>query len=324
MAETKSDPEIHPLLLRQLKRAGVDVASLAGDRSWTEVVRRISRTYYDHDDSRYLRERSLELSSREMQELNARLAEERKRLQGELEIARSMQVSILPRDVRADHYEVAGRMVPATEVGGDYFDVIPVKGGCWVGIGDVAGHGLRAAVIMTMVQSMTAALIRQNPGIAPRDVIIPLNQAVRDNVFRRLSVDNHVTFTLLHCRDDGRVTFAGAHEAILVHRAERAGCEEIPTPGTWLGPLEDIAPHTIEGSLQLGAGDLMVLYTDGVTEARNARKEQFGIAQLASCVSEHHANPIGVLGDQIIARVQEWARVQEDDVSVLLYRQLRV
>ena len=322
MSDESAAPPVHPLLVRQLRRAGIAEAELASDPRLAELVRRVSRTYVEHAEDRYLRERSLELSSREMQELNARLAAERKRLQGELDIARSLQTSILPRDVVADTYEVAGRMVPATEVGGDYYDVIPVNGGCWVAIGDVAGHGLRAAVIMTMIQSMTAALIRQNPTITPREVVIALNRAVRENVFQRLSVDNFVTLTVLHCRPDGQVRFAGAHEVILVHRAAARTCEEIETPGTWLGPMDDIAPFTVEGAFQLERGDLMVLYTDGVTEARNANHEPFGLTNLSSCIRETHAEPIATICERVIDDVRRWMRAEEDDVSLLVYRHL--
>jgi len=255
-----------------------------------------------------------------MQQLNAALAAERVRLQGELEVARNLQVSILPRDLETPTFEVAARMIPATEVGGDYYDVIPSKGATWIAMGDVAGHGLRAAVIATMVQSMTAALICQNPDITPREVMVALNQGVRENVFRRMGVRNHVTMTLFRCADDGSVVFAGAHEPILVHRAATNTCEEIETHGTWLGPMEDIAAVTEDHTLHLAPGDLMVLHTDGITEARSAAHALFGLERLTACIQDAHASPLGLLCDGILATVREWIRIEEDDLSILAYR----
>src|SRR4051812_16160549 len=125
MLEDPNSP-LHPLLLRQLKRLGIDGASeLSKDPRWSELLRHVGRTYREQEQGRYLLERSLELSSQEMNVLNARLAAERERLEGELEIARHLQTSMLPRDVHTSSYQAVGRMVPATEVGGDYYDMIP-------------------------------------------------------------------------------------------------------------------------------------------------------------------------------------------------------
>lgn len=314
--------DVHPLLARLLRRCGIEAADLENDPRLQELVRRISRTYVENDEDRYLRERSLDVSSREMQELNAALARERKRLQGEVEVATHLQTSILPRDRATPSYEVAARMVPATEVGGDYYDVIPVAGGCWIGIGDVAGHGLRAAVITTMVQSMTAALIGQRPQGSPRDVVVALNRGIRENVFRRMGFDNHVTMTLFHVMHDGTVTYAGAHEPILVlrNKADPPRCEEIETVGTWLGPMDDIAAATEDRHFHLANGDVLLLHTDGITEARNPQREHFGLARLESRALELRTAPVGALCDGLLATVREWPGASNDDLTILAYR----
>jgi serine phosphatase RsbU (regulator of sigma subunit) len=313
--------DIHPLLLRLLRRCGLDPGEVTADPRWAELAKRVSRTFTENDEDRYLRERSLDISSREMQDLNVALAEERKRLQSELLVAQSLQTSILPRDLVTPSFEVAARMVPATEVGGDYYDVIPSDGACWIGMGDVAGHGLRAAVIMTMVQSMTAALVRHVPGIAPREVMTTLNRGVRENVFTRMHFDNHVTMTLFRCADDGKVTYAGAHEPILVVRADTGEAEEFDTPGTWLGPLDDIADATTDSELILRPGDLLVAHTDGVTEARDASRKQFGFERMKERVLELRGEPVGAICDAVIADVRAWQATADDDVTVLAYRQ---
>jgi serine phosphatase RsbU (regulator of sigma subunit) len=310
----------HPLLLRQMKRAGIGHPSVQDDPRWLHLLREVNASYRDQDDDRYLVERSLELSSRELTELNARLREERKRLERELEVASRLQTSILPPQLSFGGYETAARMVPATEVGGDYYDIIPQDDGCWIGMGDVAGHGLRAAVVMTMVQSMVSVLTRDAPNASPRDVIVALNRAVHENVFCRLRTNDHVTFCLMRCRANGEITFAGAHEVVLVYRAKSGRCERIETPGTWLGPASDIAPFTDNHSLSLGRGDMMVLYTDGVIEAKAANREEFGLDRLATLIEESQAETVGTICDRVVSTVQQWMPVQDDDLTLLLHR----
>jgi sigma-B regulation protein RsbU (phosphoserine phosphatase) len=284
-------------------------------------VREINASYQDNDDTRYLLERSLELSSVEMTALNARLNAERRRLEQELEVAMHLQTSILPGNVSPGGCEIAARMVPATEVGGDYYDIIPNDDGCWIAIGDVAGHGLRAAVVMTMVQSMVSVITRDGTtDVSPRDVVIAINRAIHENVFCRLGTNDHVTFSVMRCHADGGVTFAGAHEPILVFRKRTGACEEIGTPGTWLGPVRDVAPFTANHALSLDPGDIMVLYTDGIIEAMDASRREFGLDRLAEVVVANHAAPVDAICERVIEDVRRWMSIQQDDMTLLLCR----
>ena len=122
-------------------------------------------------------------------------------------------------------------MHAATEVGGDYYDVVPVDDGCWLGIGDVAGHGLGTGLVMLMMQSGIGALARKMPDAAPRDLLLALNTMLVENVRERLGQHEHATLTLIRYRRDGSLTFAGAHEEMLVRRAATGRCERIETPG---------------------------------------------------------------------------------------------
>ena len=209
-----------------------------------------------------------------------------------MEIATRIQTSILPRDVTVPRLEIAATMRTATEVGGDYYDVIPVADGCWMGIGDVAGHGLGTGLVMLMMQSGIGVLARKMPDASPRELLLALNAMLVDNVRMRLGQREHATLTLLRYRQDGRLTFAGAHEEILIRRAATGRCERLETPGAWVGAKRDIEAGTVESSAQLQPGDLLVLYTDGLIEAmgRDGR-ERFGTDRLAALVEEHGASP---------------------------------
>jgi len=112
---------------------------------------------------------------------NRRQLADKERLARELEIAVRIQTSILPRDVTVPGLEIAAAMNTATEVGGDYYDVVPVDDGCWIGIGDVSGHGLTSGLIMLMIQSAMAGLGRQAPNAAPRQILSLINALTFSN-----------------------------------------------------------------------------------------------------------------------------------------------
>lgn len=244
---------------------------------------------------------------------------EKKRLERELEIASRIQTSILPKAYDVSGLEIAARMIPASEVGGDYYDVFATDKGCWVGIGDVAGHGLSAGLGMLMVQSVISALVRQAPQAAPSDHVLILNHVIYDNIRIRLGQDEHITLTLLRY-EDGVFTFAGAHEEILVARAAGGPCEHIQTPGPWIGGMRDVSRSTRDSKLELHPGDVMVLYTDGITEARNAKNVQFGDEGLTRVIEEHRHESAAVIRDRIIEATQAWQHEQDDDISVVVIR----
>jgi sigma-B regulation protein RsbU (phosphoserine phosphatase) len=244
----------------------------------------------------------------------------KERLEKEMEISSRIQTSILPRKVEVPGLEVAARMIPATEVGGDYYDVFPAPGGCFIGVGDVAGHGLTSGLIMLMVQSVIAGLGRKDPDAPPREIVRVLNAVLFDNIRHRLGNDEHVTFSLLRYRRDGRVVFAGAHEEIVICRAATGKCELVSTPGPWLGAMADVGQVTEDSELLLSDGDVMVLYTDGVTETMDKGGEQFGIERLMAAVEGRRTEPVEKIRDAILDQVAQFGAQQDDDVTLLIVR----
>jgi serine phosphatase RsbU (regulator of sigma subunit) len=242
------------------------------------------------------------------------------RLQKEMEIAARIQTSILPREVDLPNMEVAARMIPATEVGGDYYDLVSVDGVSWVAIGDVAGHGLTAGLVMLQAQSAIGALIRQNPSSMPRDILNQANSLLYENLRTRLDQDEFMTMSLLCHHGDDRVVFAGAHEEFILCRASNGQCERLPTTGTWLGVKRDVAAFMQETEVRLQQGDLLILYTDGITEARNGAREQFGPDRLAREVEQVRDQPVDQIRDHLFATVGRWMSKQEDDMTLLVLR----
>lgn len=243
----------------------------------------------------------------------------RERLEKELELARQIQVGILPRHLAAEGLELSAMMTTATEVGGDYYDVLPVQGGCWIGIGDVSGHGVTSGLIMLMVQSVIAGIVAKDPEASPREVVTILNRVLFENIRHRLIKDDFVTLSLLRV-SSRRIVFAGAHEQFLVCRGKTGIAERIATPGTWLGVVPEIGKFTTETTIDLEPNDLVALYTDGITEARNTKGEQYGIERLGAALESFHGQPIEVVRDGVLDEVARWTSKVDDDATLVLLR----
>jgi sigma-B regulation protein RsbU (phosphoserine phosphatase) len=238
----------------------------------------------------------------------------------ENDIAARVQASILPGEVEIEGLGISAGMLPAEVVGGDYYDIIAVQDGCWIGIGDVAGHGLTAGVIMLMIQSAVQSLVRLSPQGNPRDLLCALNGALYENIRRRMKRDEHVTFCLARYAADGTLIFAGAHENILVCRADGGEFESIPADGAWLGAMKDVRHVTSQTTFQLRPGDLMVLFTDGVIEARNDAGQEFGFDRLRQQVMDSRDRLPREIRKIIMDAVLAWSPRPDDDVTLVVVR----
>jgi serine phosphatase RsbU (regulator of sigma subunit) len=243
-------------------------------------------------------------------------------LASELALAARMQQSLLPPTPRVAGLEIAGAMSAATQVGGDYYDVLPARDGAWIAIGDVSGHGFNTGVVTLLAQSAISSVTRSRPDARPSEILGIVNFVLHDLVRVRLGLRDHMTLTLLRYRNDGTVEFAGAHQEIIV-RATDGTLRTIETPGPWLGIVPDIGPHLVDGRFQLAAGETIVLFTDGVVEARLAAGDMFGIDRLLAAMTElpHDAAPQAVR-DAVLARVQATTPRLDDDATVLAIRRL--
>lgn len=250
--------------------------------------------------------------------LRERLAQQQ--FLGELAIAKRIQTALVPTEYGVAGLDIAAGMTAADQVGGDYYDVHVVNDGAFIAMGDVTGHGLLAGLIMVMMQSAVTALVGAGPEVSVKKVVCGCNDVLRHNIRERLGTDEHATFTILRYFTDGRVCYAGAHEDLILLRAGAERCQLIETTGMWLGIVEDIASLTDERELRLEPSDLLVLYTDGLTEARNATEEQFGIERVCRLIERHAAESVARIYEVLLAEVQSWAPVQQDDITLCVLR----
>lgn len=258
-----------------------------------------------------------DVSAREL--LRQKQEEERERLTAELEIARRIQTSLLPSTLAVPGLEIAARMETFSEVGGDYYDVIPVEGGAWLGIGDVSGHGLTAGLSMLMLQSAVGATVRSRPSAPPSEILAHVNRVLLDNVRNRLGRDDYATFSLVRYYGDGRAVVAGAHEDLVVLREATGDIERFSPAGTWLG-LSDDPPAKQDLPFRLDRGDVMLLLTDGAPEARDESGRMLEMDRICDTLRELAGRPADVICSGLWERVDTWAHERADDVTLVVAR----
>jgi len=255
-------------------------------------------------------------------EIRARDAEIQERHRQEMALARTIQTSVLPRTFEFPGFDISAVMMPAEEVGGDFYEFRPVPdamgGGAWIGVGDVTGHGVTSGLIMMMAQSMFTMLCEQANGhVTPARFVSLLNRAMYYNLRSRLAQDRFMTLVVAKIDRDGKMVFAGAHTDLLIYRAATRSVERIPTDGLWLGITDDIAGVTADSTVILARGDVALFHTDGVTEARNAAGECYDVDRLTNQLRDLHGAAASDIVTRIAHAAWSWAGTPKDDVSLL-------
>jgi len=249
---------------------------------------------------------------------NARLVErerERQRLEQELSIARSIQQALLPQGLNDfPHLAVTGVHYPCHEVGGDYFDVVPVGDDrTAILIADVSGKGLGAALVTTMLQG---ALSGMSTGADPVKVFSQINRLL----CRHSEVGRYATMFLGHISSDGMFEYikAGHPSPLLLRQGE---VTEVYTEGSFPVGLIPEAEYACE-RMQLEPEDTLILFSDGVTEAENSNHELFEVTGLSQVLAGQKDVPVDALQKSVLNSVREFTRgaSQSDDITLLVVR----
>lgn len=214
---------------------------------------------------------------------------EKKRLEEELKIASDIQISLLPRRLpQLNDIEVHGFQVAAHEVGGDYYDFIEIEGGhLGICIGDVAGKGMPAGLVMVMVRSYLRMLINEAIVFGNRkrskDSLAYVLRMVNKELYRDIGADlRFITLTIIIWdAQDQQLRYIGAgHERFLIHRVKTQQVENHKPGGVVLGLIPDIDQHIHEQEIPFLPGDTLFLFTDGITEARSPDGNMYGFERL--------------------------------------------
>ncbi|MDM8523166.1 SpoIIE family protein phosphatase [Desulfococcaceae bacterium HSG8] len=255
-----------------------------------------------------------------LEEKVVQLREARDALWGEMELARKIQTCLLPTSVEEIHpdFEISAVMLTADEVGGDFYEITPDRSGnLWIAIGDVSGHGVTPGLIMMMAQTVHAT-VTTNLECEARNVVVKINEILYKNVHERLKETHFMTFNALKYMGRGKFEHAGAHLRIIVWRRESRQCELIRTKGVYLNFISDISKPTKNSYFELGEGDIMVLYTDGLTEAENPEGEMLDIDGFINIVEKHSHQEPEAMKENIIADVLRWCDDKRDDDMTLV------
>jgi sigma-B regulation protein RsbU (phosphoserine phosphatase) len=213
-------------------------------------------------------------------------------------------------------------MEPASEVGGDYYDVLQCGSRIKIGIGDVTGHGLESGVLMLMVQAIARALL-ENGETDPQRFLAVLNRVLIKNLTRSGS-QNNLTLAFLDVAEDG-LTLTGQHEEVIVVRADgRLDRLDTIDLGFPVGLEDDIAPFLHSLPIAFAPGDTVLLYTDGITEAENAEGQLYTMERLCASALRCHRGTANEIREAVIADVKAHtgAHALRDDITLVVVKHL--
>lgn len=235
----------------------------------------------------------------------------------ELEEARRLQTSMLPREVpQLPSLAAAARMRTATEVGGDYYDFeVSEDGAVTVAIGDATGHGLRAGTLVAATKGLFGALANE-PELPA--ALVRAAGAIRRMNLRTLSM----ALTLARVHGGTLRVAAAGMPPVLVHRAATDTLEALPLAGAPLGAFRSF-PYA-ERSVELAVGDTVLLMSDGLPERLNAADDELGYERTTRLFHESVRLEPGALADALLSAADDWAsgRPADDDTTLVVLRRL--
>jgi len=265
-------------------------------------------------------------SAQKLDTLNQRLKEENLRMGAQLDIVRQMQQMILPNpeELEIEGLDIAGYMEAADDVGGDYYDVLNTDGVVTLGIGDVTGHGLESGILMLMAQTAVRTLkeIRETDPVRFLDA---LNRTLYKNV-QRMNSEKSLTLAILNY-SEGWVSISGQHEETLILRnggqVERIDTMDLGLP---IALHDDIAEFISHISLELQLGDGIVLYTDGIPEAKDINKKQYGVEQMCGIISQNWHLSAQEIKQAVIDDLRRHIGTQKvfDDITLLVVKRTQL
>ena len=272
-------------------------------------------------ESLYIRQ--LAQANQKISKLNNRLQAENNRLSTELEVTQRLQSMLLPKEKELHQIkalEIAGFTEPAAEVGGDYYDVLQHQGRIIISIGDVSGHGLESGVLMLMVQTAVRTLIENNE-TSPKQFFEVLNRTIYKNV-QRMDSDKNLSLSLIDYFD-GMLRISGQHEEMLIVRTggviERIDTVDLGFP---IGLEETIEDFIFQAQIPLEQNEVVVLYTDGITEAENCAGVHYGLEKLCAVVRENWQQSAPDIRQAVIRDLRSHIGIEQvyDDITLVVFK----
>lgn len=253
---------------------------------------------------------------------HVRRIKERVRMQKELEIARRVQLHLLPKDnPRYAGFDIAGACLPALEVGGDYYDFVDLRDGkLGIAVGDVSGKGVPAAIYMTLTKGILQSHAEEDP--SPKHVLSKVNHLMYRTIERNWYVS--MFYAVLDSKRRALKFARAGHNPAIVFSTGTSETRLLQTAGIGLG-LEkgDLFTKTlVEGELQLSPGDMLVFYTDGFTEAMNSGQEEFGSDRFLDILHRFNNGSAEQVLHHAFEEVRKFAgdHPQHDDMTMVVLK----
>ena len=250
------------------------------------------------------------------------MANEKKRLDHDLEIARDIQRILLPSEAPAiDGFQISGINVPARQVSGDYFDYIQVdQDRLGVAIADVSGKGVPASLIMAICRSVLRAEAARNP--SPADVLRKVNRQLYPDIKEDMFIS--MAYLILGHQQDGVTLARAGHDAPLWYKRQSQTVMPVKSPGMVVGIDSGSVFDrlTTDFAVPLERNDCLVLYTDGVTETLNSEGDEFGVDRMMQSVRASANDSAQAIVKRIIEDVREFTGSvpQNDDMTLIAIR----
>ena len=252
----------------------------------------------------------------------ARHITERQRLQQELEIARNVQMSFLPKqNPVTSKLDIASRCAPALEVGGDYYDFIDL-GNQRVGIaiGDVSGKGTQAAFFMTLTKGFLNALAHVS--LSPSKVLTQVNKLFYENVERGMFIS--MVYGIFDTKAKTLTLARAGHNPVIMRKSKENHAQVVNPSGLALGLDQGgtFSKSIQEVKTRFQSGDLFVFYTDGFPEAMNKALEEFGEGRLLKTVEKYSGGSASTIMEGIFKEMKEFTgkAKQHDDMTIVVVK----
>jgi phosphoserine phosphatase RsbU/P len=247
---------------------------------------------------------------------------ERQRMQQELEIARTVQMSFLPKcDPIIPQFDICSRCIPALEVGGDYYDFVELGDNkLAVAIGDVSGKGTQAAFFMTLTKGFLRALAHVSE--SPAKVLTQVNHLFYENVERGIFIS--MIYGVFDTMKKTLSLARAGHNPVIMRKSLAAYVQIVNPTGIALGldPGSKFSQSIEEVTIDYKPGDLFIFYTDGLTEAMNAQRAQFGEERLSTVVEQLASSSASEIVEGIYAEIKSFVgrTKQHDDMTIVVIK----
>ncbi|MGM0607923.1 MAG: SpoIIE family protein phosphatase [Candidatus Muiribacteriota bacterium] len=246
---------------------------------------------------------------------------EKQKIERDIELARNIQVSLLPsRPPVLNQLDVAAISMPARQVGGDYYDFYKISDDeCWFLLGDVSGKGIAAALLMAMIRSLFRSELR-NANENTGELLTEINRLIATDIYE----GKFITFVCAFANmKNNKMYFTSAGHVPFVHyQADKKEIVHYEADGLPVGIMEDVKYST--RCLKMKEEDFIIFFTDGVNEAMNKNREEFGSERLEAVIKKNTDKSSNGIIKSILLSIEDFTQKQpqHDDTTILVIKKI--